>query len=212
MKNLLIGLIILFSCNFLTAQNRWEAPLQAQITAANNLKTVEDLKVITAAVERIALSNSAEWLPSYHAAYFNSQLLWRFGKEACNTCLDQMDKFLTTAEKANNNSEVLALRANYYQAKLQDSPMMAPFYGPKAGNILKVALNEDPNNPRANLLMGQNLFYTPEMFGGGLEKAKPYLEKARELFAEAAATTPSIQPSWGKYMSDQMGKELASGE
>ena len=186
--------------------------MQAQITAANNLKTVEDLKVITAAVERIALSNSAEWLPSYHAAYFNSQLLWRFGKEACNTCLDQMDKFLTTAEKANNNSEVLALRANYYQAKLQDSPMMAPFYGPKAGNILKVALNEDPNNPRANLLMGQNLFYTPEMFGGGLEKAKPYLEKARELFAEAAATTPSIQPSWGKYMSDQMGKELASGE
>ena len=123
-----------------------------------------------------------------------------------------MDKFLTTAEKANNNSEVLALRANYYQAKLQDSPMMAPFYGPKAGNILKVALNEDPNNPRANLLMGQNLFYTPEMYGGGLEKAKPFLEKARELFAEAAATTPSIQPSWGKYMSDQMGKELASGE
>jgi len=212
MKNLLIVLIVIFSNNLLNAQNTWEAPLQAQITAAHKIKTADELKVITAAVERIALSNSAEWLPAYHAAYYNSQLLWRFGKEACNTCLDQMDKFLTTAEKADNNSEVLALRANYYQAKLQDSPMMAPFYGPKAGNILKVALNEDPNNPRANLLMGQNLFYTPEMFGGGAKKAKPFLEKARELFAEAEATTPSIQPSWGKYMSDQMGKQVASAK
>lgn len=211
MKNLLIFLIVLFTNNLLTAQNAWEAPLQAQITAADKIKTAKELKIITAAVERIALSNSTEWLPAYHAAYFNSQLLWRFGKEACNNCMDQMDKFLETAEKANNNSEVLALRANYYQAKLQGSPMMAPYYGPKAGNILKVALNEDPNNPRANLLMGQNLFHTPEMFGGGVEKAKPYLEKASKLFA-VSNTTPTILPNWGKYMSGQMDKELASNK
>jgi len=96
-----------------------------------------------------------------------------------------MDKFLEVAEKVDNNSEVLALRANYYQAKLQGSPMMAPYYGPKAGNILEVALNEDPTNPRAYLLMGQNLFYTPAMFGGGADKAKPFLEKAAALFAKA---------------------------
>ena len=58
MKNLLIILIVLFTNNFLTAQNNWEAPLEAQITAANTIKTADELKVITAAVERIALSNS----------------------------------------------------------------------------------------------------------------------------------------------------------
>lgn len=211
MKNLLIVLIVVFANNFLTAQVSWEAPLQAQVTAADQAKTVEDLQVITSTLERIALSNPTEWLPAYHAAYYNSQVFWRSGKKGCDACLDQMDKFLETAEKLDNNSEVLTLRANYYQAKLQGSPMMAPYYGPKAGNILAVALNVDPKNPRAHLLMGQNLFYTPAMFGGGADKAKPYLEKAKALFAKAD-TTPSIQPSWGQRESDRMNKQLASAE
>ena len=211
MKNLLIVLIIIFTNNFISAQAIWEAPLQAQLTAAKQAKTAEDLKPITATLERIALSNPNEWLPAYHAAYYNSQLFWRSGKKDCTACLDQMDKFLEAAEKVDNNSEVLALRANYYQAKLQGSPMMAPYYGPKAGNILEVALNEDPTNPRAYLLMGQNLFYTPAMFGGGADKAKPFLKKAAALFAKADKTS-TLQPAWGKRISDQMNRQLASAE
>ena len=195
----------------MTAQATWETPLQAQLTAAEQAKTMEDIQVIAASIERIALSNPNEWLPAYHAAYYNGQVFWRSGKKDCDTCLDQMDKFLEVAEKVDNNSEILALRANYYQAKLQGSPMLAPYYGPKAGNILEVAINENPDNPRAYLLMGQNLFHTPAMFGGGADKAKPFLEKAAALFAEAE-TTPSIQPSWGKRMSDQMAMQLASAE
>ena len=42
MKNLLIILIVLFTNNFLTAQNNWEAPLEAQITAANTIKTADE--------------------------------------------------------------------------------------------------------------------------------------------------------------------------
>ncbi len=211
MKNLVIVLIALFANNFLTAQAAWEAPLQTQITTAQKAKTPNDLKTAIASLERIALSTPDEWLPAYHVAYFSSQLLWRFGKDNCDTCLDKMDKFLEVAEKADNNAEVLTLRANYYQAKLQDSPMMAPYYGPKAGNILQVALNIDPQNPRANLLMGQNLFYTPAMFGGGADKAKPFLEKAEKLFAAADKTT-TLQPAWGAYASDQMSKQLASAK
>ncbi len=212
MKNLLIVLIVVFANNFMTAQVSWGAPLQAQLTAAKQAKTPEELQVITSTIERIALSNPTEWLLAYHAAYYNSQVFWRSGKQGCDACLEQMDKFLTTAEKLDNNSEVLTLRANYYQAKLQGSPMMAPYYGPKASNILEVALNVDPKNPRALLLMGQNLFYTPAMFGGGADKAKPFLEKAAAIFAEADETTPSIQPTWGKRESDRMSKQLASAE
>ena len=212
MKNLLIVLIAVFATTFLTAQNNWEAPLQAQITAAQQAKTPAELQVVTSALERIALSNPIEWLPAYHAAYYNSQVFWRSGKEGCDACLDQMDKFLTSAEEIDNNSEVLTLRANYYQAKLQGSPMMAPYYGPKASGMLKVALNVDADNPRAYLLMGQNLYYTPAMFGGGADKAKPFLNKAAKLFAEADTTTPTIQPSWGKRALDQMNRQMASAE
>ncbi len=212
MKNLLIILTIIFVNNFMTAQISWEAPLQAQLTAAKQAKTPEELQVITSTIERIALSNPTEWLLAYHAAYYNSQVFWRSGEKGCDACLKQMDKFLETAEKLDNNSEVLTLRANYYQAKLQGSPMMAPYYGPKAGKILEVALNVDPKNPRALLLMGQNLFYTPAMFGGGADKAKPFLEKATKLFAEIDQTASTIQPTWGKYMSDQMNKQIASAE
>ena len=212
MKNLVIVLIALFANNFLTAQAVWEAPLQAQVTAAEQAKTAEELQVITSTIERIALSNPTEWLPAYHAAYYNSQVFWRAGEKGCDACLDQMDQFLETAEKIDNNSEVLVLRANFYQAKLQGSPIMAPYYGPKAGKILEVALNIDPKNPRAYLLMGQNLFYTPAMFGGGADKARPFLEKAAKLFAAVDQTTPTIQPNWGQRESNRMNKQLASAE
>lgn len=212
MKNLLIVLIAVFATTLLTAQNNWEAPLQAQINAAQQARTPAELQAITSVLERIALSNPTEWLPAYHAAYYNSQVFWRSGKAGCEPCLEQMDKFLTTAEDIDNNSEVLTLRANYYQAKLQGSPMMAPYYGQKASGTLEVALSEDPNNPRAHLLMGQNIYHTPAMFGGGAEKAKPFLDNAAKLFAKADATTPTIQPSWGKRALNNMNKQMASAE
>jgi hypothetical protein len=56
------------------------------------------------------------------------------------------------------------------------------------------ALN--PDNPRIYLINGQNIFYTPEAFGGGKAKAKPILENAVAKFAIFKAAT-DLDPIWG---------------
>lgn len=43
----------------------------------------------------------------------------------------------------------------------------------KATMILTEAQKLNPNNPRAAFLLTQNIYYTPEQFGGGKEIALP---------------------------------------
>lgn len=230
MKNLMLIIVSLLSIQFLIAQDvqeatasiqktenvdaissakpAWEMALKTQLDAAKQAREIDQLKNVTATIERIALSQPGEWLPNYYAAYYNSQIFWRGGEETCGKCLKQMDNFLKIAEKAEENSEVMTLRANYWQSQLQVSSMMAPFYGPKAGKILNKAIKKDGENPRAYYLLAQNIFYTPAMFGGGKEKAMPYFEKAKELFAKQAEDENSLLPSWGKRNMEILEKQL----
>jgi hypothetical protein len=53
------------------------------------------------------------------------------------------------------------------------------------------------------LLLGNDLFFRPSMFGGGAEKAKPLYEKAQELFATFKPATV-LSPVWGEKMTNAM--------
>jgi len=198
MKNL----ILIFSCLFffLAAQGQkaWEAPLTAQINKAQNSEKLEDLFMAVATMERIAYSEKEEWVPAYYAAYYNVAAFWRAGQDnVCTTCLEKMDEMLAIAEAVDNNDEVVTMRAYYYQTQLAVSPMKGPILGPKTTTLLYKAIEMNDKNPRAQLLLAQNLYYTPEMFGGGMEKAKPHLDQAVSLFA-VENSTEGLTPSWGK--------------
>ncbi len=172
------------------AQAAWEAPLRSQIEQSSLLNDGDDLTPITATTERIAAADPTAWMPNYYAAHFNLLKHWMAGEDGCKPCIEKTDAFLTKAEAAQaNNSEVMTLRASYYQAMLGMHPMRAPYYGPKASSLLEAAIKADPTNPRAASLMGQNLSYTPSMFGGGMDKAKPY-------FAQAVNSSMPRQPMW----------------
>jgi tetratricopeptide (TPR) repeat protein len=68
--------------------------------------------------------------------------------------------------------------------------------GFKSMAAIDQGIEKDPSNPRTHLLKGMYLPYMPEAFGGGAEKAIPYLEKAVELFEKESPTDP-VKPSWG---------------
>lgn len=204
MKNFFTSvLFFVFIVSFNTTiqgQAAWEAPLKAQLDNLAALTQNDQLAGLSPAFERIAVANKKAWLPNYYAAHINLLQHWAAKGEGCSPCLEKVDNFLSLAEEVEpKNSEVLTLRASYYQAMLNMYPMRAPFYGPKAGNLLEAAMKADPNNPRAASLMGQNLYYTPSMFGGGADKAKPYLERSVKLFeAEAAVSSRNpLLPHWG---------------
>lgn len=70
----------------------------------------------------------------------------------------------------------------------------APFISASAGKNARIALDMDPENPRAYYVLGNNDFYTPSQFGGG-KKVVEYLEKAIALCADQA-DNPYL-PTWG---------------
>ncbi len=185
-------------------QAAWEAPLLAQLELAK--AGPEAIKQASPIIERIALGNPDAWIPNYYAARAVLIEHYLAGEEGCIPCIKKMDQYLTVAEKADNNSEVLTLRAKYFQTMLGIYPMRAPYYAPKATNVLVKAIEADPTNPRAQSVLGQNYYYTPAMFGGGPAKAVPYLEAAVELFdAEAAATDRNdLLPRWGSERAKAM--------
>ena len=196
----------------LLAQAAWEAPLKAQLELIEAGDGPEVIKKAAPVIERIALGNPDAWIPNYYAARLALIEHYIAGEEGCIPCIEKVDKYLTIAEKADNNSEVMTMRASYYQTMLGIYPIRAPYYAPKASNSLEKAIAADPSNPRAHSLLGQNYYYTPAMFGGGPSKAAPHLAKAVELYeAEAAKTDRNyFLPTWGADRAKAMhGKAIA---
>lgn len=58
----------------------------------------------------------------------------------------------------------------------------------------------DKNNPRLLMLNGIASFYTPEAFGGGIDKAIPMFEKSIAAF-ETRKEISDLYPEWGNDMS-----------
>ena len=59
------------------------------------------------------------------------------------------------------------------------------------------AMELDKDNPRAYLLKGSGLMYTPAQYGGGKDKALPVLEEAVAKF-KSFKPKSSIMPHWGE--------------
>ncbi|MBE9484841.1 MAG: hypothetical protein IMY74_08340, partial [Bacteroidetes bacterium] len=117
-----------------------------------------------------------------------------------------IDKFLDIAEgyleKARQlspeNSEIEVMQGWIYQGRIQVDPMgRGQLFSQKASESFGKAKNINPDNPRIYFLVGQNILYTPEMFGGGEEAACPYFKKAEDKFDSFKTETP-ISPDWGR--------------
>ncbi|MCZ8286070.1 MAG: hypothetical protein O9353_11510, partial [Bacteroidia bacterium] len=78
--------------------------------------------------------------------------------------------------------------------------------GGQVSKQANTAIKLNGANPRAYLLKGRALLYTPEVFGGGAKKAKPVFDTALEKFKTFKPET-EFSPLWGK---DEVEKELKS--
>ncbi len=217
MSTFKVFLLSLFLCgisSLVLAQAAWHAPLQAQLTALSTNESPEQLSSSLAVIERIAAANPDAWLPNYYAAHLSLQQHWMGSNDGCASCLTKADTYLSTAEASDNNSEVMTLRARYYQAMLGMHPMRAAFYGPKATTLLEQAVAADADNPRAVAVLGQNIYYTPSMFGGGASKARPHLAKAVELYEREAANAErdALLPTWGSDVASTMLSNVDSSK
>jgi hypothetical protein len=144
---------------------------------------------------------ATDWLPQYYQSY--ALLLNCFqSKESGDIkdkTLDQAEAALGRARKlGGDESELLVLQAYIYQARLGVSPMMrSAKYSGMVNETLAQAKKLNPANPRIYLVQANNLYFTPKMFGGGADAAKPVYDEAKARYAAFKPST-ALMPNWGE--------------
>lgn len=154
----------------------------------------------------IAADNSNKFEPLYYSAYSYIIASWQVkdSKEKIEV-LDLAKKELDLALAiSQNNDELLVLQAFYYQAMIMVNPQKyGQSYSGKANELLIKAQTINNKNPRAEFLLAQNTYYTPEQYGGGKDKALPLFNKAANLFM-AQDTKNYLSPVWGEQTNKEM--------
>ena len=175
--------------------------MAATITDLNSTGDPARLREIAGRFERAAAVAPADWLPAYYQSY--ALLLNCFQSkddgDAKDRTLDQAEAALGRARKlGGEESELLVVQAYIYQARLGISPMLRSMkYSEMVNETLALAKKRNPANPRIYLVQANNLYYTPKMFGGGSEVAKPIYDEAVVRYAAFRPAGP-LMPTWGE--------------
>jgi tetratricopeptide (TPR) repeat protein len=93
--------------------------------------------------------------------------------------------------------EAFALYGYFLGLEIAVHPDRAMTLGMKSYQYFAQAEEKSPADPRVHLLRGEYTLYVPEAYGGGPDRALPFLEKAEGLFGREVAGDP-LKPDWGK--------------
>jgi hypothetical protein len=175
--------------------------LEATIKEVMNTGDAAELKALAAKLERAATVAPADWLPRYYQAYALLIHVFQSKEEddKKDAALDQAEAALAKARQLKGDeSELLTLQAYLYQARLGVSPMLRSMkYSRMVTETVTQAKKANPANPRPYLVEANNVYYTPSMFGGGAEVARPLYEAAKAKYA-AFKPANALVPNWGE--------------
>jgi tetratricopeptide (TPR) repeat protein len=156
----------------------------------------------------------AQWLEYYYAALCYIKASYKVESNKTKDAL--MDKAQPCIDKAfglkPEEPELWALQAFLYQSRIQVNPEIRGLsYSMKADAELKKATAADDGNPRAWSLMGYNVYHTPDVIGGGAQKALPLFLKAQDRYHTFRPVFPFL-PGWGEpenqHMIDECKKAM----
>jgi hypothetical protein len=201
---LLTGLLIV-SLSFAQSEKYTKA-MESLLPAVDTTHGKDNSIALANSFERIANAEKTQWLPYYYAALSYINAGYSFSMDGgfsdksadIDPLADKADQLLTKADELEkNNSEIWVLRKLLASLRMMGNPM-ARFqeHGPLAAAALNKAKELDPGNPRVFILEGQDLFFTPEQFGGNKAEAKKKWEEAKIKF-ETFKPKSAIHPNWG---------------
>ena len=190
-------LLFLFAPVCMEAQTM-EENLSKTFIQMDSIKGLSDMMNVSAQFDMIADKWNNEWSSNYFAAY----------AKAIASFIDAADKYLEKVKSlGKENDETWVLAALITSARIAvDGQNRGMQYSGIAGQYLEKAEKINPDNPRIYYLKGSSLFYQPEMYGGGKDKAKPYFEKAKVLFAKESKKS-ILKPHWGEKQNLDMLKQ-----
>ncbi|MGD9977767.1 MAG: hypothetical protein AB7S54_07515 [Bacteroidales bacterium] len=204
-RTILTAATLMVLGNAMAQQPDFESAMQETFTLFDSAQTTTDLQAVAGQFERIATAESTRWEPLYYHAFTYINLSFREKDgDRKDAILDVAQKGIDRAlELGGDKSELYALQGFLYQGRMQVSAIRGMTYSQKAAEVLEKAVKENPENPRAQFLLAQNIYYTPKMFGGGSKNALPKFQEAKGLFEKENGKT-GIMPKWGAKSNQRM--------
>ena len=190
----------------LSAQE-FEPALATTLVKFEKDSTTEMIAATVNRFEMIAGKWNDQWLAHYYAAY--SESIYSYiekDEKKRDAWLDKADVHLQQAEQlyGQESDELFILRALLASARLSVDPRNRwKEYGEIFNENITKAKSINPANPRIYYLLGNNLYYTPKMFGGGPKNAMPYYEEADSLYQIINIDSLGINPDWGRPQNTQ---------
>jgi hypothetical protein len=200
MKKLIVVIVLTFTGVATFAQSeKYFQMMKSTLVLLDSAKVNTDFMSTANRFELIANKEKSQWLPFYYAAYCN-HMMCNYGLKGdeIDAVCDKADAQLHIADSLQpNNSEIIVMKARLMAARIMVNPMArGAKFGRKSAEILQQAMAIDSLNPRIYLSQSQALFYTPKMFGGGKDKAKPVLQKTLNCYTKFKPAS-ELHPNWG---------------
>ncbi len=188
-----------------------EAYIKAMTSALENLdscKTVEDYQTVANQFKRIADAEETEWLPYYYSSLTRVFMSFQKGLEG-----DQRDEILDEAKKlaekadelSPDNIEILVLNGYINMAKLSVNPALrGMLLSPKINAQFGKAVEMDPNNPRAAIMLARMKYGTAQFFKSSTDESCALAERSLKLYELEKEAKRGIQPKWGRGLAESM--------
>lgn len=198
-------LVLTFSAN---SQDKFTEAMKKQLAAFDTTSKPEAFSALGNSFQRIGDVEKTQWLPYYYAALsklMSGLIINQTDPSQSDMYADQAEEFYNKAKALTaENSELHCLGKILATLRMLGDPQNRYMqYSGIAAEHLAKARKLDPTNPRPDYLEAQDLYYTPEQFGGDKKKAVEMLKTALVKF-EAFIPASPIHPYWGKQQVQTM--------
>lgn len=185
------------------AQTKFEKAMTEKIGKVNQHLPIDEYQKLSDDFIRIASAEKTQWLPYYYASLAQikkGRTLMMENK------ISELDAIAAEAQKSldkafeldKENAELYILQKMIHGIKMMVNPMERwKTEGQAAQEALSKAKALDSNNPRITILEAEDLYFTPEQFGGSKQKGIELFKKALEQF-QTYQPKSEIHPNWGR--------------
>jgi hypothetical protein len=204
LQKTILALAITFTTTYSFAQTAYEKAMLPKVQMIEMPKANPDDYTIQANdFARIGDKEKTLWQPYYYAALSiikkGRELMQKNQVAQLDDVAKEAQNYIDKAEALSpNNAEIFLLKKMNHGLKMMVNPMER---WQTEGQAAQVALNEakklDPENPRISILEAEDLYYTPEQFGGSKSKGIELFKKALEQF-KTYKIKSSVDPNWGQ--------------
>ena len=204
LQKTILALAITFTTTYSFAQTAYEKAMLPKVQTIEMPKAnLDDYTAQANDFARIGDKEKTLWQPYYYAALSiikkRRELMQKNQVAQLDDVAKEAQNYIDKAEALSpNNAEIFLLKKMNHGLKMMVNPMER---WQTEGQAAQVALNEakklDPENPRISILEAEDLYYTPEQFGGSKTKGIELFKKALEQF-KTYKVKSSVDPNWGQ--------------